>query len=520
MHQKIINLLHFYQPYNQQEDVLERIVNECYRPLINGLLERPNKKAVINFPGVLTNLLDKYGYTDIIEGVSKLVDAEVVEFVDSAMYHTIMPLLPKDEVIRQISLNREVNTKFFGKKYSPIGFFCPELAVDPKTIKLLDKEGYKWVPAAQVAYPNPPVQEDKLYKQNGTDMFLFFRNKRVSILMLSAITHNAADFIKETTDIHSDKTHWFTVMDAETYGHHRIGHEDFFFEVLDDPFFDHTTIRDVLKAECEVETVDIRPSTWTNKEQDFWVERASKSDEKPNYSKSFMLWKDPENIVHKMQWDLTEYVIGLVNNYKDKDSKEWKTARAHLDYAIASDQYWWASANPWWSVEMIETGAHELLGVAKDLNVSKKEFKYADDLYREILDQVFDWQRTGYIRKRYIENADTMKMASLKDRTPSEWFNQLMIEFEDEMNASASRQEYEKAIKWRDALIKIKKGNDRTDFYHVVNELWTARNIPSLKPFLEHNWDEFSDFIKPFFKDVSTVDDFLNMKQSKENNQN
>ena len=33
---KWANFLHFYQPYNQQPDILERVVNESYRKVIHS----------------------------------------------------------------------------------------------------------------------------------------------------------------------------------------------------------------------------------------------------------------------------------------------------------------------------------------------------------------------------------------------------------------------------------------------------------------------------------------------------
>src|SRR3989304_558431 len=66
-------------------------------------------------------------------------------------------------------------------------------------------------------------------------------------------------------------------------------------------------------------------------------------------------WDDPDNEIHKMQWELTELAIKAV-----RDSKDPGKAREMLDRAIHSDQFWWASARPWWSLEMIERGAVEL----------------------------------------------------------------------------------------------------------------------------------------------------------------
>jgi hypothetical protein len=182
-----------------------------------------------------------------------------------------------------------------------------------------------------------------------------------------------------------------------------------------------------------------------------------------------------------------------------------------LDYALASDQYWWASAKPWWSLEMIEQGAYQLKSVVEKLN-KPALIKKADDLYRKILDLAFEWQRSGYIRQRHLEDSDTFMSKPFKDRTPPEWYNQIILEFEDEMRRAAEKEEYEKAIKWRDAVLKLRRGTDRFDVLHVVNELWTARNIPAVKPFLTHEWEEFRQFAKDAFLQANTKEEFEKWK--------
>ena len=76
----------------------------------------------------------------------------------------------------------------------------------------------------------------------------------------------------------------------------------------------------------------------------------------------------------------------------------------------------------------------------------------------------------------------------------------MILEFEDQMEKSAKAHDYEKAIKWRDAIYKLKLGTDIYDVLHVVDELWTARKIPSVKPFLQHKPGEFSPFVKKHFR--------------------
>jgi len=143
----------------------------------------------------------------------------------------------------------------------------------------------------------------------------------------------------------------------------------------------------------------------------------------------------------------------------------------------------------------------------------------AEELYRKILDRAFEWQRIGYIRERHLTNSGTYLKEPFKKRCPVEWYNQMILEFEDEMKKSAERRDFEKAVKWRDALIKIERGSDIYDVLHVVDELWSAKRLPSVKAFLTHAWSDISDFDKGYLIDKDrkplTEDKFKSWKNQK-----
>lgn len=520
---KLMIFLHFYQPYNQQDDILERIVNESYRPLVRGLLERPSKKIVVNVTGGLLELLSSKGYFDVIDGFKKLLTENKVEFVGSAMYHPFLPLLPRSEIVRQIEQNKGAVKRILGDDYRPMGFFPPEMAVNDTVLNTVLHLGYKWVAAPETSldplcFAEEVLSQHTIFKDKKTNLFLFFRHKRVSSLILSAVTRSAKDLYQETQDLKDKEGYLFAVMDAETFGHHRVGHEKLLFEILDSNLFELTTINDFLEnvEDLEVKEVSVRPSTWTNEEQDFWLDEKRT---KGTTAKSFILWKDPENPIHKLQWDLADFVLRTVNDFPRKEEDKWLETRSKLDKALSSDQFWWASAKPWWSLEMIEQGAFSLKDVLNTLfsgAEKSEEVGRAEELYRKIIDQAFEWQRSGYVRKKHLEGSATFMKETFSKRTSDEWYNQMILEFEDEMNKAAKNRDFEKAIKWRDAILKLERGTDIYDVLHVVDELWTARQIPSVKPFLEHRWEEFSDFAREKFSRPKAKKEFEKWRKEKD----
>jgi hypothetical protein len=99
-------ILHFYQPPTQFASVLKRIRDESYRPLIAMLGEFEHARATININGSLTQMLLDCGHQDVVDGLRGLAESGRIEFLGSAMYHPILPLIPESEIARQIELNQ------------------------------------------------------------------------------------------------------------------------------------------------------------------------------------------------------------------------------------------------------------------------------------------------------------------------------------------------------------------------------------------------------------------------------
>ena len=174
-------LLHFYQPPTQVASMLKRICNESYYPLLQVFEEYPHARATVNFNGVLTEMLMDCGHKDVIDGFKSLAERGQVEFTGSAMYHPILPLIPKAEMQRQITLNTQTNRRFFGEAYTPKGFFPPEMCYSQDILEPILKSGYRWIILSGIACPADwPM--DVIYKveREGQSLTLFFRDDVLS----------------------------------------------------------------------------------------------------------------------------------------------------------------------------------------------------------------------------------------------------------------------------------------------------------------------------------------------------
>jgi len=457
------NFLHIYQPAEQQPDILEAVVVQSYRPILEGIEKNKKVKLTFNINGALVELFDKYRYRDLIDILRKLGKEGRIEFASSAKYHAFLPFLEEKEIIRQIKINDETNRFFLGTGYKPEGFFPPEMAYKEELTKIISDLGFKWIILDEIACGGRVGEVDytKIYQIKDMNLKVFFRERRLSNLIMSAVVRSEKTLIEAMKDDLKTNRYLLTAMDGETFGHHRPGLEKLLFDIFETPQFDLVKISEIPDYYKEIKEVKPIRSTWAS----------SKEDIKKNIQ--FLSWSDPENIIHKWQWDFSEMVLDEF--YKiDKKHPYYQKIRKKIDLCLSSDQFWWASAKPWWSLEMIEDGAYRLLDALRSIpNVSKKKLRRASDLYENIISTAFNWQRTGRIRKMMQEQKSILRIP-FKERTIGKGgaergvFYAFLKMTKDLEREAAKKGEYEKAILWRDAIYKLEH---KTDIYDTLNAI-------------------------------------------------
>lgn len=479
-----INFLHIYQPFNQSDEILKRVVNECYRPLFSGLLKIKNFKINLNINASLTQLLAKKGYRDVINYIRELARTNRLEFTESAKYHTLLPFLNQEEIERQIKSNYFTNKKYFGRFYKPKCFFPPEMAYHPKIAKVVSKY-CQLILLDEIAFPFKSESfQDKLFKIKGENLICIFRERRTSNALMSALIKTKRDFYQFLGEDLKKNIYLCTGIDGETFGHHRPGLEKALFKIvsLKKPkqiFL--SEIQNYFKIEGEISPL---PSCWASSLED--IEKGA-----PFYS-----WKNPKNKVQNLQWKFLNYLKKII-----KQKKTSKEILEKLDRASCSDQFFWASGEPWWSIEMIEKGAFELLKLLKTITKNKKEIKEGERLYHRILETAFFWQRSGKIEEKGRKYREAVKIP-FKERTleigGKEVYQKILSLFRERMLKAAKEKNYEKAILWRDAIWKIETKNDIYDFIHVVDllRMEIPEKFKELDPVLNRLWQEYKEKYK------------------------
>ncbi|MDD5342745.1 MAG: UvrB/UvrC motif-containing protein [Patescibacteria group bacterium] len=447
------NFLHFYQPPTQKSSWVKKIANESYRKIVAGLLKNPKARLTLNINAVLVELLKRDGCFDVVLGIKKLAQRGQIELTDTAKYHPFLPLLPESEIIRQIKLNYQTNRRFFGPTYKPTGLFPTEMGYAPKIARVAKKLGYRWLIIDELAHPEQKqMDHETIYHlKNDPNLYFFFRERDVSFRILSAQVGVSVFSSKMLVNLLGGRlqTHNYlvTAMDGETFGHHRPGLEQLLFDLYKVPKMKSVTLSELPRLFPKRYGLVPHESSWALLQKDI------------EQNTPFSRWNDRHNEIHQAQWKLTNLAIKLVNRL-NPEAKNFSAVRRALDRSLHSDQYWWASAMPWWSIEMMEAGAKELRDVVLMIpGLSKSIYQEAQRLYQQIIYTAFDWQRSGKVESlaRQADEDVTQRITTELPYIPLAEYNKITSNLKRQMLEAAKNTEYERAAQIRDRVTELEE---------------------------------------------------------------
>jgi len=369
-----INFLHFYQPPTISDEVIDEVVKSSYKPWVDFLNKYKDTKITINFTSCLTERLYNSGYQKLLDDFIKIAEQGQIEFVETAAFHPILPLLPEKEIIKQIKINNNINKKRFGKVYQPKGFYLPEMAYSKKVAEIINELGYKYIILDQIAFNGDlknKIDNNIKYKIKDTDLCVVFRDREISQTFVPETIINKLEkneFAKNEVII--------TATDGELYGHKYWNWWPPYIKALKQ--LDTKTISEYLsklKQEKEIKPV---ACSWESVQQEL-------EDKIP-----YAIWQHPNNKVHKLLWRLANFALKL--NYKHENDLNHFSSRLHLEKGLASCTFWWASDKDFkmfsphaWDPKMVEIGAHELLYSIRSLNDIKPRLKLkAEKIFSQI----------------------------------------------------------------------------------------------------------------------------------------
>lgn len=355
-------LLHQYQPPNQIHEVFERITEECYKPLFTFVRDHPLAKFTMNLNWSLTEQFLRYGHKDLLDILYGAYKNGKVEFTASAAYHAILPLISEDEQERQIELQLERHREIWSD-YAPKGFFPPEMAYGPEILNKIKENKFQWLITDDIPY-------NCVHKESPFNYIP--QVEGVGILLRSSYWSNLISFGKDSSGkkysgsqvamwMEEQLSKWFRgengyviiAMDSETFGHHNPGYIEPFFV----PFLEYIENKSHKMRMAHLSEIfsrfpklerEVPPGSWSTSAEDFW---------NGNF---FPLWKNKNNQVHHLLWQLTELALEGVDILRDQ-----------MDRSLNSCTFWWAAVDPSKASPITVSGIDMLMDVVRIANPSK-----------------------------------------------------------------------------------------------------------------------------------------------------
>ena len=365
--------LHFYQPPTQEPGITKLVLESCYLPLLRMLSEKSGFGLTLNISGSLMARLKKSGANEFFDLVKKLIADGKAEMVNSVMYHPLMPITPKDILVRQIEKNFLTLKNLLGVEAAG-GFFPPELAVDKDTIDLIHSNYIFVDENAPELKSAAPVSIAKYGEK-----YLLINNRQIGELFRSYPQRLSVEtVINLIPKSGNEESLIVTANDAELFGHHYAER----LQVLAD-LLDAKEIKFIIGSEAVAKfgnqataVSDIRASSWQD-------------------CQSFDLWN--KNVLQNEYLELLKTVYGLTAGSLDGAAEDL------FDQAYSSCYLYWLSNWPWWHPDLVGTGAGNLIKSVRMSNIDNHKKAKAEEAHHVFLNKMWQYHWSGNVETKYKE---------------------------------------------------------------------------------------------------------------------
>jgi len=398
------NLLHFYQPPDQDRAILERVVNESYHPVLKIFEQIPTAKATINIQGCLIELLIKTGFGKVVTRIRELTKTGQIELMVTPRFHPFLPFISDDEADRQIIQHIKICKKYFGLNYNPRGFYSPEMAYNTNIGKYAARYGCRWMPVDEITVDGTldQIAYDRLYMDKGAGgLVLVPRCRELSEAMAGSmfaknVLQNTNDFVAMAET--GQRKYIFTANDVEQFGHHQKGSQNLLRFLYRDTRLTSMTVSELTGHIRKKEYCKALPADWFST-----IDEVKKR-------QIHRVWKDSNNNIHKALWELYKLAFTEIKAAGQNGDILHTRARDMLAAATPSCSFFWASCRPWWYGVYPENAAtgmclalYSLL--APPAKIKDKAFKIRQDIY-EMVKQLNTQGEAKKLQIKYLKSVN------------------------------------------------------------------------------------------------------------------
>ncbi len=303
-----------------------RLVEAYHLPLLQ-LLGELKMPVALSVPWGLTERWHSDGYHEALRLCADLRRTGHVEFVASAAYHPILPLLPQAAIERQISHDLLRHQELYDG-WSCRGFVPPEMAYGPEILPILKENGFDWCALDDTTYCCLTAEPPKNHVAQCGGLSLLLRSSLWSKALI-ATARSAGEGARLAQDMMSGLREWyggergyaFLAVDTECFGLHRKGSLSCLSSFLDgvNRSEEFALLRPSELLDSYPHRADeVPPGSWRTTQEQFWE------------GEFFVPWQSRYSRAHGYLWELTELAVESVGKLQER-----------LDRSLHSGFFWW-----------------------------------------------------------------------------------------------------------------------------------------------------------------------------------
>jgi hypothetical protein len=304
-----------------------RLVDSNHRPLLKLLLELRPLPCALSIPWGLTERWVSEGYHDCLNMCAELLRSGHVEFVGTAAYQPILPLLPRPAIERQVADDQARHRELF-PGWSCKGFLPPEMAFGPELLPILRDAGFGWVGVDDTPYACLNGTPPNRYIPLCADLKVLLRSGLWSQALVNRARDNgsgktlARDLIKGVREwIGEDQGYVFLAMDSESFcapPRGSLAVLSSFLAAVGSSEQARLVTPSELVASFPAQNDEIPPGSWRTTPEQFWE------------GEFFAPWQSRYNAAHAHLWDLTDLAVAAVAKLQQR-----------LDRSLHAGFFWW-----------------------------------------------------------------------------------------------------------------------------------------------------------------------------------
>jgi len=198
--------IHNHQPVGNFDYVFHTAYNDCYLPFIEMLERHPKIRMSLHFTGSLLEWIEK-NHSEYFNRLRGLLSKKQVEIIGGGFYEPILPVIPTQDALGQISMMQDYIKDRFG--VTPRGMWLAERVWEPELPSLIKKAGleYTAIDDTHFYYAGFNAEDMSGYyitEAQGNDIRVFPIDKGLRYRIPFKLPGETIDYLKQISNGHPD----------------------------------------------------------------------------------------------------------------------------------------------------------------------------------------------------------------------------------------------------------------------------------------------------------------------------